>query len=59
VSAPCGLILENWNLQKMQHVSKKTDLKNANNKQLQKEHAKKRKSQMHKKCKCKNAMQNK
>ena len=42
--------------------AKKMGLKNANKKQLQKENAKKRKSKMHKnikKCKCKNAMQNK
>ena len=30
VSAPCGFILENWNLEKMQHVMQKKDLKNAN-----------------------------
>jgi len=42
VLAPCGLILENWNFEKMQHVmQKKMDLKNVNKKQLQKEHARK------------------
>jgi hypothetical protein len=60
VSAPCGLILEIWNLEQMQHVMQKNDFKNANKKQLQKKNAqKKRTSEMHKKCKCKNAMQNK
>ena len=30
VSAPCGFILENWNLEKMQHVMQKKGLKKAN-----------------------------
>jgi len=41
VSAPCGLILEILNLEKMQHVKQKMHPKNANKKQLQKEIAKK------------------
>jgi hypothetical protein len=59
VSAPCRLILENWNIEKMQHVMQTNGSKKCKQKATAERKCKKKESQMHKKCKCKNAMQNK